>query len=767
VEKKTLMMVRLLFIVIFLLISASLLADIALAACTYSNTPQLKPDNYFELYEGIPFSHEFNLTSADKTGVTFTYALFDTQLKGIRMSSNGVLNFIPASADVGVSRVAIIAAEGSCANTIIATFKVFARPKIVSFSPNILSFEMNQTDSIDFEIRAEDSDANELLKYEWMLDNSAMRQYDDKKLISFLPGFDIFGSHNLTVRVIDPHNLSENVTWYLKIFQVNRRPVLINNISDFLLFRSTAATAYSLNDYFKDPDGGKLTFSFREIKPEVNLNALAYLNSSFINISTSIDKLGYVSYNPMTDGLGYAYFVFTAYDIMNASADSNIVKIEVVSGDQFKNTNNTPLNSSCGDFYCSQSENCTTCPIDCGECRIEDQSGCKPEWSCADWGPCQPAGFQTRNCTDLGACQDNRTRPELMKACIYNATCNDGLKNGIETGVDCGGPCPPCANCSDGIQNQGETGVDCGGPCPMLCPNCSDGIKNQNESDIDCGGPCAPCAGGKKCLKNLDCASLRCDRMVCTFPSCNDSIRNQGEEGIDCGGPCEKLCGNCSDGIQNRGEEGIDCGGRCAPCPTCDDGTKNGNETLADCGGECRSCTVVDYFNAYMAWFIIAFVVLGFAPLTFFSYMFFLFANPDRARSLYQNNASFAMLIGLHKFKAKFRRLRGNFPVLTEEVAKKLSAELTEIGKAQDGNKRLHDEIKKIYALLFTLPLDYDENIFKMRVRSSPIPLFIKILLVGYYKRAEILTISTFVPLEEKVDLIFELKYLMLELAKG
>ncbi|HJW31303.1 MAG TPA: GEVED domain-containing protein [Saprospiraceae bacterium] len=48
-------------------------------------------------------------------------------------------------------------------------------------------------------------------------------------------------------------------------------------------------------------------------------------------------------------------------------------------------------------------------------------------------------------------------------------SCNDGIQNQGETGVDCGGPCIACATCSDGIQNQGETGIDCGGPCPA-CP---------------------------------------------------------------------------------------------------------------------------------------------------------------------------------------------------------------------------------------------------------------------------------------------------------
>ena len=52
-------------------------------------------------------------------------------------------------------------------------------------------------------------------------------------------------------------------------------------------------------------------------------------------------------------------------------------------------------------------------------------------------------------------------------------TCDDGVQNGDETGVDCGGPdCPPCvATCDDGIQNGDETGVDCGGPdCPPCAP---------------------------------------------------------------------------------------------------------------------------------------------------------------------------------------------------------------------------------------------------------------------------------------------------------
>ena len=53
------------------------------------------------------------------------------------------------------------------------------------------------------------------------------------------------------------------------------------------------------------------------------------------------------------------------------------------------------------------------------------------------------------------------------------------------------------ATCTDGIQNGTETGVDCGGtscnPCGAGSPSCTDGIQNGSEDGIDCGGGCPPC----------------------------------------------------------------------------------------------------------------------------------------------------------------------------------------------------------------------------------------------------------------------------------
>ncbi|MBK8626669.1 MAG: T9SS type A sorting domain-containing protein [Saprospiraceae bacterium] len=123
-------------------------------------------------------------------------------------------------------------------------------------------------------------------------------------------------------------------------------------------------------------------------------------------------------------------------------------------------------------------------------------------------------------------------------------TCTDGIQNGTETGIDCGGTCPVCPTCTDGIQNGTETGIDCGGACPV-CPTCTDGIQNGTETGIDCGGTCPVC------------------------PTCTDGIQNGTETGIDCGGSCSPCAtSTCTDGIQNGTETGIDCGGSCPACPT-------------------------------------------------------------------------------------------------------------------------------------------------------------------------------------------------------
>ena len=63
------------------------------------------------------------------------------------------------------------------------------------------------------------------------------------------------------------------------------------------------------------------------------------------------------------------------------------------------------------------------------------------------------------------------------------ASCFNGIKDGTETGVDCGGPdCGPCATCDDGIKNGQEIGIDCGGPD---CEPCTGLVTKSGQITAD------------------------------------------------------------------------------------------------------------------------------------------------------------------------------------------------------------------------------------------------------------------------------------------
>ncbi|HLC55763.1 MAG TPA: hypothetical protein VJJ23_00830 [Candidatus Nanoarchaeia archaeon] len=66
------------------------------------------------------------------------------------------------------------------------------------------------------------------------------------------------------------------------------------------------------------------------------------------------------------------------------------------------------------------------------------ESGCLPSWYCEEWDECVN-NAQTRTCIDVNGCNNNVGKPELSQSCT--ATCDDGIQNQNEEGIDCGGSC--------------------------------------------------------------------------------------------------------------------------------------------------------------------------------------------------------------------------------------------------------------------------------------------------------------------------------------
>ena len=197
---------------------------------------------------------------------------------------------------------------------------------------------------------------------------------------------------------------------------------------------------------------------------------------------------------------------------------------------------------------------------------------------CGPGGACEGAADCASQLCRAGTCQ--ATNPA------------DGMKNGDETDVDCGGTKAPA--CADGKGCVGPS--DCvnavckGGVCQAPSP--TDGIKNGDETGVDCGGSKAPkCKTGEGCLGDADCDKVKCDatQKKCKAPAHDDGIKNGDETGLDCGGPtaperCEtgQGCGATAD-CKN-----VLCdvaGTKLCLAPANDDGLKNGTETDVDCGG--------------------------------------------------------------------------------------------------------------------------------------------------------------------------------------
>lgn len=71
---------------------------------------------------------------------------------------------------------------------------------------------------------------------------------------------------------------------------------------------------------------------------------------------------------------------------------------------------------------------------------INDTINCIPNWECGQFSACNN-GKKVKICNDTNACDVNNLTKEETESCDVKPECDDGIKNGDEEGVDCGGSC--------------------------------------------------------------------------------------------------------------------------------------------------------------------------------------------------------------------------------------------------------------------------------------------------------------------------------------
>ncbi len=236
------------------------------------------------------------------------------------------------------------------------------------------------------------------------------------------------------------------------------------------------------------------------------------------------------------------------------------------------------------------------CSVDEPASSGTDAGGSIDEWTGAEGGARpEPERCAAPPCADGERCKDAvdcASGTCIGRTCLA-ATAADGIKNGGETDVDCGGPATGAVRCTEG--KTCREGADCESlSCDGTCkpPTNVDGLENGSETDIDCGGGAptnAPrCAVGASCSVDADCDRMKCTGNVCQSPTNDDGIQNGTETGVDCGGGAPTNARRCEPGeacIENGDCNQTKCTGNVCQAASGDDGIKNGSETDVDCGG--------------------------------------------------------------------------------------------------------------------------------------------------------------------------------------
>ncbi|MEM9260343.1 MAG: cohesin domain-containing protein, partial [Bacteroidota bacterium] len=202
--------------------------------------------------------------------------------------------------------------------------------------------------------------------------------------------------------------------------------------------------------------------------------------------------------------------------------------------------------------------------------------------------------------------------------CGNEPSCSDGIMNGDETGVDCGGSCAPCnntggpdVNCGMGTSN---VSLCLGDYCDIAngAEVCVD-ITVGNFTDVTAFQTDIVFPAGALTLSSSTSDPGLGDALLVNQPE-DDRVRiiyfQQSQTGVsfDNGEVIGSICftnnvaGTTILNLQNltvnttngSAPNPVASGGTindCSTMPTCDDGIMNGDETGVDCGGSCVPCS--------------------------------------------------------------------------------------------------------------------------------------------------------------------------------
>ena len=347
-------------------------------------------------------------------------------------------------------------------------------------------------------------------------------------------------------------------------------------------------------------------------------NTSEYLNMWIVPRMTSGGRtiLGYAQFpggSAATDGVVMAYNYFGRVGNVSAPFDGGRTTTHEVG--HFLNLRHIWGDANCGNDFVSDTPTHQTsnggCPVgkvSCGSTDMVQNYMDYTDDSCMNLFT-QGQADRMRAVLASGGFRRSLALSDKCSGGGTTPTCTDGVQNGDETGVDCGGSsCAPCSTgCSDNQVNVSIT-------FDNYPEETAWSLTNSSNQTVASGSYSTANADGSTITEDLclpdDCYTFTItdaygDGICCSYGngsySVTDASGSLASGGSFASSEATDFClgttaPTCTDGLQNGDETGIDCGGSsCAPCvtpPTCTDGIQNGDETGIDCGGSsCAPCS--------------------------------------------------------------------------------------------------------------------------------------------------------------------------------
>ncbi|MDI3290487.1 hypothetical protein QHF83_44655, partial [Polyangium sp. 15x6] len=173
-------------------------------------------------------------------------------------------------------------------------------------------------------------------------------------------------------------------------------------------------------------------------------------------------------------------------------------------------------------------------------------------------GVCNEAGMCV-DCLDDGDCNDPtpKCHEYTCVACVADADCTGANATCL--------PDHTCVACDDGVMNGDETGVDCGGTCPKKCiaaacannDECGSGFCADGVCcDTDCTGTCKACnvMGQEGTCSNVPVNQDDTNAMTTCMgnKACDGAGVCKGEVGAPCNANADCLTNKCMGAGANK-----------------------------------------------------------------------------------------------------------------------------------------------------------------------------------------------------------------------